>query len=133
MSCLGGLCNCQLRGLPLFHCDLGGLALGDTGVARRDEGFVRPAPFGSFWALGKSLGSLLLNFLRFVGGVEAVRKIWKFQPIITLSRSVGALCTDTAATLTEHRTCAAAAGLWDQPADAAVLTDTHELPGTKRR
>ena len=64
--------------LAFFPRSLNSLALGDPGVARRDDRFPLLLSLGSLGAFGKSLGALRLGLPCLVGCAEAVSEVRQF-------------------------------------------------------
>ena len=71
--CCGPVCR-----LAFFPRSLSRLALGDPGVARRDDRFPLLPSLGSLRAFGKSFGALRLGLPCLVGCAEAVSEVRQF-------------------------------------------------------
>src|SRR4051795_9913968 len=67
--------------LAFFPRSFSNLALGDPGVARRDDRFSLLPSLGSFRAFGKSLRALQLGLLCLVGCAEAVTEVREFRSV----------------------------------------------------
>jgi hypothetical protein len=71
----------QICRLAFFPRSFSSLALGDPGVARRDDRFPLLPSLGSFGAFGKSLRALQLGLPCLVGCAEAVTEVREFRSV----------------------------------------------------